>query len=250
MLGILGAMPEEIDALIPHIDGAQTQTRAGRRLVHGELWGTPIAAVFSRWGKVAAASTATELIVAHGADRIIFLGIAGAIDASLRPGDIVIARDLYQHDLDASPFFAPTEIPLLGRSGLSADPALSSRLLRAASDFLAFDLPAAAPELVERLGLSSRRTIVGDIASGDRIIFSAAARAEVTARVPSAACVEMEGAAVAQVCFEHGVPFSCARIISDRADESAHVDVAPFFNGLAGLYTVGILRRLLAAGVP
>jgi adenosylhomocysteine nucleosidase len=247
MLGIIGAMREEIDALLPHLTGADTVRRAGREFVHGRLWGEPATVVFSRWGKVAAASTATEMIVAHGVERVIFIGIAGALDPALAPGDVVVADGLYQHDLDASPFFAPTEIPLLGISRIAADGALSASLLAAARAFLAEDLPvAAAPELVERFGLRARRAVRGDVASGDRVIFSDGARAAVRRCVPSAVCVEMEGAAVAQVCHEHGAPFACVRTISDSADESAAADVAPFFAGLAGLYTTGILRRALA----
>jgi adenosylhomocysteine nucleosidase len=245
-LAIMGAMPEETDALLPHLMGRRHVARAGRAFVHGELWGTPVIVVFSRWGKVAAASTATELIVAHDADRILFLGIAGALDPRLAPGDIVVARELYHHDLDASPFFAPTAVPLLGVRGLPTDEGLSAALLAASAGFLAHGLAAAAePRLVERFGLASRRAVRADIASGDQVIFSAAAKVAVRRRVPSAACVEMEGAAVAQVCFEHAVPFACARTISDAADESGAADVAPFFAGLAGAYTIGIIRRFL-----
>lgn len=248
MLAILAAMPEELQALVPHIAGARTISRAGRDYIQGNLWGTPVVAVFSRWGKVAAASTATEAIIAHGASRLVFIGIAGGVDPALKPGDVVIARDLYQHDLDASPFFPPTEIPLLGRRAIAADQAISSRLFEASKTFLRDDLPTRTdPALVSALDLASRRAVRADIASGDKVIASAAARRAVLARVPTAACVEMEGAAVAQVCFEHGVPFGCVRIISDTADESAHADVAPFFGGLAGVYTSGILRRWLVS---
>ena len=248
MLGIMGAMREEIDALLPHIEGAQAQKRAGREFIRGRLWGTPVAVAFSRWGKVASASTATELIVSHQVDRLVFIGIAGALDPSLAPGDVVVARALYQHDLDASPFFAPTEIPLLGISRIPADEGLSAPLAAAAAAFLSGELPrAAAPDLVQRFGLGRRQVVRGDIASGDCVVFSAAAKASVRRRVPSAACVEMEGAAVAQVCHEHAVPFACVRTISDSADESAPADLAPFFAGLAGLYTAGILRRWLGS---
>jgi adenosylhomocysteine nucleosidase len=245
-LGLMGAMPEEIDALRPHLAAPQIIRRAGRDYLAAELWGTPVVLVFSRWGKVAAASTATELIVSHGATRVVFLGIAGALDPDLRPGDVVVARDLYQHDLDASPFFRPTEIPLLGVSAITADASLSGELLDASAAFLEHDLAHEAdPALVDRLSLRDRRALSADIASGDQVIFSAAARLQVLARVPTAVCVEMEGAAVAQVCHEHAVPFGCVRIISDSADESGAQDSAPFFQGLAGLYTRGILRRWL-----
>jgi adenosylhomocysteine nucleosidase len=247
-LGIMGAMREEVDALLPHIEGARIDRRAGRDFVHGSLWGTPVSVVFSRWGKVAAASTATELVVAHGAERLVFCGIAGSLDPGLHAGDVVVARRLFQHDMDASPFFAPLEIPLLGITGIQADAAMSESLLAAADRFVRHDLPAAAdPALVGQLHLDRRRAVAGDIASGDRVIFTAAAKEQVKSRVPTAACVEMEGAAVAQVCHEHGIPFACVRTISDAADETGHESVVPFFGGLAGVYTLGIIRRWLGA---
>jgi adenosylhomocysteine nucleosidase len=246
-LGILGAMPQEIDALLPHLWAPTARERAGRRFIRGLLWGRDTVVVFSRWGKVAAASTTTELILDHDVEAVVFFGIAGALDPALRAGDVVIARDLFQHDLDASPFFPPTEVPLLHRSALPTDDDLSRDLCRAAEAFLQADLPLVAPGLVpaDRLDdlIRNRRVLRADIASGDAVIASDAARARVRARVPSAACVEMEGAAAAQVCFEHALPFACVRFISDSSGESIASDVAPFFNGLAGAYTVGILKR-------
>jgi adenosylhomocysteine nucleosidase len=245
-LGIMGAMREEVDALLPHIRGRETFRRAGREFVHGELWGARVSVVFSRWGKVAAASTATELIVAHAAQRLVFCGIAGSLDPELHAGDVVVARSLLQHDLDASPFFAAMEIPLLWTTGITAEPGMSAGLLAAAEAFLREDLSAVAePDLIRRLHLDRRRAVSGDVASGDQVIFTAAAKERVRSRAPSAVCVEMEGAAVAQVCHEHGVPFACVRTISDAADENGAESVAPFFGGLAGLYTAGIMRRWL-----
>lgn len=242
-LGIMTAMHEELGALLGHIERPETARRAGRDFIRGHLWGAPVAAVFSRWGKVAAASTATELIVSHNITRLVFCGIAGSLDPTLHPGDVVVARSLIQHDLDASPFFPPTEIPLLGLSAIPADPEMSASLLAAARAFLGGDLGRIGPSHGAALGPGTRRAVRADIASGDQVIFSAAAKASVKSRVPSAACVEMEGAAVAQVCHEHGVPFACVRTISDAADESGHESVAPFFAGLAGVYTAGIMRR-------
>ena len=244
-------MPEEIDALRPHLRAARTTERAGRVFHHGDLWGIPVVVVFSRWGKVAAASTATELIVGHGAGRVVFCGIAGGLDPALRIGDVVVARELYFHDLDASPFFPPGEVPLLGVRSLHADGAMSAHLLAAAARFVGDDLRWAAGVeghgLFERLGLATAKAVRADIASGDQVIAGAAAREHVLQRVPTAACVEMEGAAVAQVCHEHAVPFAVVRTISDTADEHLTRDVLPFFGGLAGVYTVGTLRRWLSA---
>lgn len=249
-LGIMGAMREEVGALLAHVRSGRTDERAGRAFVRGELFGRPVVVVFSRWGKVAAASTATELIVGHRVDRLVFSGIAGGLDPSVRIGDVVVARDLAFHDLDASPFFPPGEIPLLGTRTLRADELLSEGLLAAAADFLRHDLRAAADAeghgFYDRLSLSAARAVRADIASGDQVILGAGARDRVRLRVPTGACVEMEGAAVAQVCHEHGVPFAVVRTISDAADEHLTRDVLPFFAGLAGAYTVGILRRWLA----
>jgi adenosylhomocysteine nucleosidase len=220
--------------------------RAGRRFVAGRLGQSKVVVAFSRWGKVAAASTATELLLAHGVDRIVFSGIAGGLDPRLAIGDVVIADQLFQHDLDASPFFAPTEIPLLGARGIAADPRMSSDLASAARAWLADHadhdaLPAhARPSRAAQL-------YRGDIASGDQVISTEDARRRVLAAVPSALCVEMEGAAVAQVCFEHRIPFACIRTISDSADHGVVKGLADFLGGLAAAYTVGIITRWLCA---
>src|SRR5262249_14718218 len=159
-----------------------------------------VVVAFSRWGKVAAASTATELILEYGADRIVCSGIAGALDPSLRIGDVVVATRLFQHDMDASPFFAPTEIPLLGVKGLPTDEGMSRGLMAAAEAFLAEG------EGAQGMHPAGRRAVRADIASGDRVIAGDTSRRAVLSLVPTAAAVEMEGAAIAQVCFEHGVP--------------------------------------------
>src|SRR5688572_26729915 len=121
MLGIIGAMNEEVAALAQALSVPNARTIAGRKFLSGNLFGQPAVIVESRWGKVAAATTATHLMGTFKVDAIVFTGVAGAVNPALRIGDIVIARDLYQHDLDASPLFAPMEIPNLGVSAIRAD---------------------------------------------------------------------------------------------------------------------------------
>ncbi|PMY01486.1 5'-methylthioadenosine/S-adenosylhomocysteine nucleosidase, partial [Pseudomonas sp. GW460-13] len=82
----------------------------------------------------------------------------------------------------------------------------------------------------------------GMIASGDQFIGSPAAVTELRERLPGLLAVEMEGAAVAQVCHEYGVPYAVMRTISDRADDSAHVDFAAFLKDVASHYSSGVLR--------
>lgn len=240
-------MPEETAGLEHHLLRPTSAERAGRRFIAGRLGQTDVVMAFSRWGKVAAASTATELLLSHGADRIVFSGIAGAVSPLLNIGDVVVADHLYQHDLDASPFFPPTEVPLLGVRGIAADHRMSDQLAAAAAAFLADDRALAGAGLRGPLG-GRPQVHRGDIASGDQVISTTEARLRILARVPSALCVEMEGAAVAQVCLEHGIPFACIRTISDAADHGVVQGLADFLGGLAAAYTVGILTAWLKAG--
>jgi len=246
MLGILTAMPEEISALLPLIADARTTDSAGRSFINGHLHSRAVVAVFSRWGKVAAASTATELILSHGITRLALFGIAGSLQSHVRIGDVVIASALVQHDLDASPFFPPTQVPLLGRSAFDTDEAMSADLLTAAQAFLAHDLAhAVTPDLKAQIASTPRTAMRGEVATGDQVITSGSGRNRVLAAVPAAVCTEMEGAAVAQVCHERSIPFACVRTISDSACSNMHHDVVPFIAGIAGTYTAGIVRRWL-----
>lgn len=245
MIGVMGAMPEEIDALLPLVREPRVTERAGRRFVHGVVHGKPVVVVFSRWGKVAAASTATELIVGHGVERIVFSGVAGALRDEVRVGDVVVADRLFQHDLDASPFFPPLTVPLVGVSGVPADREMSRELGIAAETFVREGASAAWQGVTGTEMRFSPRVHRGDVASGDQVISSAEMRLRVGGRVPSALCVEMEGAAVAQVCFEHGVPFACVRTISDSADEGVEESLGAVLGGVAAAYTAGIVGRWL-----
>lgn len=233
-LAILSAMEQELAPVLGAIRHRRTTRRAGREFHSGELFGHPVVAAFSRWGKVAAASTTTEIILSHGATAVVFTGVAGAISTRLRVGDIVVATTLAQHDMDASPLFPPGEIPLLGMRDFRADPSWRDRLVTAARAFTDAEAPGAT-------------VVLGPIASGDRFIASESARRAVRRICPEAIAVEMEGAAAAQVCHEHDVPFACVRTISDAADDHAHHDVMTFINEQAGRYAVGILSRALTA---
>lgn len=262
MLGLMAAMPEEINALVRRIDGVGEGPtvrveRARRVFTRGRLCGREVVAVCSRWGKTAAASTATELIVSFGVERVVFSGIAGGVAHGVHVGDVVVARSLAHHDLDASPFFPPGHVPLLGVKDLPTDEAMSAGLLDAATAFLLHDAAASDEASLWARVVATRarggapaacRALRGDVASGDRVISSGEQRATVLRAVPTALCVEMEGAAAAQVCYEHGVRFACVRTISDSADEHLDASVVPFFAGVAGAYTEGIVTRWLEAG--
>jgi adenosylhomocysteine nucleosidase len=247
-IGIMSAMREEIEGLLAEMEDVQV-VRAGMRTYHqGTLWGTPVVLVFSRWGKVAAATTATYLIERFGVTRIIFTGVAGGADEALRVGDVVVAGNLYQHDMNASPLFPPHEVPLLGVSGFPTDPDLRRAAVAATETFLRHELSSrVAPALLREFGVTRPRVVVGDVASGDRFIARRADRDRLRKDLPAVACVEMEGAAVAQVCHEYAVPFAVIRTISDAADEGATTDFPRFVRQVASAYSHGILKNLLGA---
>ncbi len=232
-VGVMGAMPQEIAATVALLDECCTQQHGGRDYTTGGFLNHQVVCVHARIGKVAAASAAVELIVRFGIERLIFTGLAGALSADLRVGDVVIADGLIQHDMDASPLFPPLEVPLTGVSRFAATPEIASALARAARRSLkevGDDMRAAQVDQAA----DARRAcaqVRGDIATGDQFVATGAARDRICSRVPGAVCVEMEGAAVAQVCHEYGIPFGVMRVISDRADGSAAAD---FFTALAG----------------
>jgi adenosylhomocysteine nucleosidase len=248
MLAILSAMPDEIAAVVRSLTEVSAQT-IGRREYHaGNFRGTPVVVVFSGWGKVAAAATTAQLIASYDVTDVVFSGVAGAVRHGVSIGDIVIGTELIQHDMDASPIFPRYEVPLLGRALLATDPALRARLLAAAQGFLGNDLAVAVSQPArDWFRISAPKAIAGVIASGDQFIDSAAEIDDLRSRLPQVVCVEMEGAAVAQVCDEYRLPFGIVRTISDSADERAPHDFPRFAREIAGRYSLGILARFVQA---
>jgi len=90
---------------------------------------------------------------------------------------------------------------------------------------------------------------LGLVASGDQFVSraedAARLRADLQAAGHDTLAVEMEGAAVAQVCFDYGVPFAAMRTISDRADDKAHVDFSAFIQQVASPYALAIVQEFM-----
>jgi adenosylhomocysteine nucleosidase len=219
----------------------------GRRAFHvGTFHGVDAVAVFSGWGKVAAAVAATQLVASFPITRLVFSGVAGAVQHGLSIGDVVIATGLLQHDMDASPIFPRYEVPLSGKFLFEPDAELRERLMNAARAFVKHDLHAqVASQELAFFQIRSPKVTGGVVASGDKFFASAAAVAELRDRLPLVACVEMEGAAVAQVCEEYGIAFGVVRTLSDSADENSPDDFPRFARQIARHYSAGILARLV-----
>ncbi|MBV7541399.1 5'-methylthioadenosine/adenosylhomocysteine nucleosidase [Acidovorax sp. sic0104] len=240
---ILSALPEEQAGLVHALQHPQRITRAGRSFWRGELHGRSVVLALSGIGKVAAATTATALIEHFGVARIVFTGVAGGLGDAVRVGDVVVAQTYLQHDMDASPLFPRWELPGYARSLLECDANLSALLLIAARDCVSSDSGQSGSSSVPR---SAHK---GLIASGDRFVSSAheslSLRDALRAAGHEVLAVEMEGAAVAQVCRDYDIPFAAARTISDRADDTAHVDFPQFIQTVASRYAEHIVGKLL-----
>ena len=239
-LALVGAMHEEVAALLPCLTGVCVERRAGRDFHLGRLDGHDVIVVRSGIGKVAAATTAAVLLDAFDASAVLFTGVAGGLHGAVRVGDVVVGRTLLHHDMDASPLFPRYEVPLTGRSRFDADDTWSARLSLAAHDV--FGLPCAARAC---FGLEAPRLHEGLVVSGDRFVSTGAESARLRADLPDALAVEMEGAALAQVCLDFGRPFAVVRTISDRADDQAHVDFPRFIADVAAPYSRDIVRATL-----
>ena len=211
----------------------------------GTLWNIDAVCVLSRLGKVAAAMTASILVEKYGVTHIVFTGVAGSGDKRVKVGDIVVAEALLQHDMDARPLFPRFEVPLTGLQRFATDRELSTQLAGAAADFLRDDVSSVLkPAEVVEFGLQHAQVHRGMIASGDQFISSAAQVRQLKADLPDLLALEMEGAAVAQVCFELGVPFTVMRTISDNANEEAAVDFMRFVQTVASPYAFAVIQQL------
>jgi len=243
-LGIISALHEEQHGLVEAMQGAATAIHGGRVYTMGTLWGIDAVCVLSRIGKVAGAVTATLLVEKYGVTHILFTGVAGAGDSSIAVGDIVVADALVQHDMDASPLFPRFEVPLTGLSRFPSDHTMSLQLLSAAHGFLEHefeDVIDPRQRLVFRL--QQPRVHRGLIASGDRFMTDGQAISALNGALPGLVAVEMEGAAVAQVCYELGIPCGVIRTISDNANEDAATDFLAFVTAVAARYALCIVRR-------
>ena len=211
-IGVLGAMPEEIGSDLSHLQQLESEQHGDLTIHHG-TWaeGIRLSLAWSGWGKVSAARAATRLLSsAPDIDLLLFTGVAGAADPALTQWDVVLADAVVQHDMDSRPLFPRFTMPALNRAQLNPD----TSWLRWASTALA-----QADQAGEIEGFGTPST--GLVATGDRFIGNAAVLNALREALPGLRAVEMEGAAVAQVAEQEGIPWLVLRVISDGADANA-----------------------------
>ena len=245
-IGIMGAMDEEVALILSDMENIRSE-KIGIRTYHsGSLYDKDVVLAVSGWGKVASASTATAMLIGYSVETIIFSGVAGAACDELNIGDIVIASQLVQHDLDASPIFPKYQVPLLGISHFKTDAKLKKAAISAAENFASNEISSHIDSnTLSEFAITKPKVYEGLIASGDKFISSCEALAEIKKDFPDLKCVEMEGAAVAQVCYEHNVPLTVVRVISDKADSDAEINFPLFISKVASQYSRGIICNLL-----
>ena len=181
-------------------------------------------------GKVNAAMCAQTMILHYAPDRIINTGVAGSLSPELGVGDVVIASDVVQHDLDTTAFGDPPGlIPGLNTVRMHCSDKLRSNYLRNAADKV--------------LGGTGAKAVEGVIASGDQFVADPEKKKRIVDTFGAAAC-EMEGGAVGQVCAANGIPFAVIRTMSDSADGGAADDYPAFAKKSAGISAKIVIRAV------
>jgi adenosylhomocysteine nucleosidase len=211
MLGIIGAMEEEVAGLKDKMTVSRTIKKASMEFWEGVLEGTSVVVVRCGVGKVNAAICAQILADEFHVTAIVNTGIAGSLKKEINIGDIVLSTDALQHDMDATGFgYSYGVIPQMDNSIFQGD----EKLLTLAK------------ECCEQVN-PDISVFSGRVVSGDQFI-SDKGKKDWIAEQFHGFCTEMEGAAIAQTAYLNQIPFLIIRAISDKADDSAHMDYAEF----------------------
>ncbi len=227
MLGIIGAMDEEVAKLKAQLTDVEVLTKAAMDFYKGKLDGTDVVVVRSGIGKVNAAMCSQILADVYQVEGVVNTGIAGSLKAEIDIGDIVLSSDAVQHDMDATGFgYAPGQIP---RVDVFSFPA-SERLIELAKACCSKVNP-------------DIHTFVGRVVTGDQFISDKGKKKWLTDTFQGC-CTEMEGGAIAQACYLNHIPFLIVRAISDKADDSAGMDYE-VFEAKAIEHSVNLLTEMI-----
>ncbi|MGH4120057.1 5'-methylthioadenosine/adenosylhomocysteine nucleosidase [Clostridium sp.] len=226
IIGIIGAMSEEVQFLIRDMDFRSSEIKAKMEFSVGVIHNKEVVVVTSGIGKVNAAVCTQILIDDFKVDYIINVGIAGGTKDNIYPGDVVIGDNLVQHDMDTTAFGDKIgQIPRMDTFEFKCDKKLIEYATKACKD------------------ISGHNYFTGRIVSGDQFIASASKIRWLYSEFECLAC-EMEGASIAQVCYLNEVPFIVIRSISDNANNGAHMDYEKF-KDIAVENSTNILNNML-----
>ena len=216
VIGIIGAMDEEVSILVDLMDIRETIKKASLEFYKGILEGKNVVLVKCGIGKVNSALCAQILISEFKVDAIVNTGVAGALNEKLDVNDIVISTDAIQYDVDTTAFGDPKGvIPRMKTSVFKADERL---------------IDAAYKSSVEEV--KTHKVLKGRVVTGDKFINSKELKEELVYDF-GGYCGEMEGGAIAHVCYLNNTPFVIIRAMSDKADGSADVTYDVFVHDAA-----------------
>ena len=225
MLGIIGAMQVEVNALKAIMTDQTSRTISGMEFVKGKLDGHDVVTVVCGEGKVAAAVCTQTLILEYKVDAVINTGVAGTLCEELGISDVAIAVDVCQHDMDVTGLGYPMgQIPSLNIIKIPCDNGMVSALERA-------------------VRVQERNYRLGTIATGDLFIHTQERRAFIVEHF-CAIAGEMEGGAIGQVCYLNHVPFVVLRTMSDDASGNAPASFETFA-GEAAVQACAIVRKFV-----
>jgi len=247
VLAVLGSANPEITLLRSMLTGAQSQEIEGIEFITGQIGAKAVVLVWTGVGKVNAAMTTTLLLEHFQPARVIFTGIAGGIDPNLEPGDIVIAKQTAYHDMGT---LWPQGLEHGGvRSRMTGEP--NPVFFPADPVLLAAAEKATQSITFSPVGLETGRrpprVVVGTVVTGDVFVASKEKSAEL-AKELGAGAVEMEGAAVAQLCYQRDIGCLVIRSISDKADRSAVMDKQLFYT-MAAKNSAGLVVKIVGEGL-
>lgn len=225
-IGIIGAMEQEVSLLRSQIENLTTTSDAGIEFYQGRLAGRDVVLIRSGIGKVAAAICTTLLMERFQPSQVINIGSAGGFDPSLNVGDVVISSEVRHHDADVTAFgYVPGQLPGLPEAFIPHP-----------------DLVDIAQRSLDKVG--HVRTVQGLICSGDTFMADPQRVEKTRAVFPQMAAVEMEAAAVAQVCHQFEVPFVIIRALSDIAGKDSSTSFDAFLEEAAKHSSEVVLEML------
>ena len=227
MIGIIGAMEEEVAKLKEVMENVTVRSKASMDFCKGTLKGHEVVVVRSGIGKVNAAICTQILVDEYHVRCVINTGIAGSLKAEINIGDIVLSTDTLEHDMDAVAFGYPVgQIPRMDTLSFEADAKLRE----------------AAKQVCDKI-LPEVGVFEGRVLSGDQFI-SDSVKKDWLSETFGGYCTEMEGAAIAHTAYVNKVPFLIIRAISDKADNSASMDY-PAFEAMAIANSVKLMKELV-----
>lgn len=223
LIGIICAMEKEANGIIDVMEGKRSEIISGVTFTSGKIHGKSCVVAVCGIGKVFAALCAQSMILKYSPDLIINCGVAGGLDSRLGICDIALSSSLVQHDMDTSALGDPKGMI----SGIN--------IINIPSD-------KESTELLERCAAEEGiKTLTGVIASGDKFMSENCEKKNIVDTFEAIAC-EMEGAAVAQVCYVNNVRFCVMRAISDGGDDNASMDY-PTFAKIAAEQAVKVILK-------